>query len=404
MFSGILIPDLGIWDRLFRRGMSVRAADSGKPLSELIGTGTGAIYEEDSTAYACITTIAESCAALPFRAIRINDGLPVDPGVDTSAASFNRMMARRIDGLTAFAFWTQVFVDMAKHGNAFLSPITMNDILIDLARIDPSTVEVRRDESRRIVYEIGGTRDRDILHIRLPILDSDTTMKGTPPMRTRSRAARLASGGNEFVLKRLTEGIPPTDILLSDEPFTVAEVESLRDVDTSSPRFAARYGGGIRDVKSYGRPPQDADTRELREQSVLEIARRFGVPAPIIGLNITQWGSGVEALARMFYRFTLRGYLTNVEAAVSTLFGPRFEARFDVTPLLVPDADTKAKVSNALTGAGAATMNEIRKMWDLPPLDGGDDLISATQESQPAEEEADDLSDEEIEAAIGAGI
>lgn len=382
-----------------------RVADSGKPARDLLNEfGDDEIFEEDSTAYACVRTIAETCGALKLRAVRLADGLPVDPGSGTDAAAFNRMMThQRISGLTPYTFWSQVFIDLAKHGNAWVQPLYNDGRLDDLLRLPPGSVSVDRSESGELIYTANDQRLFDVRHIKLPSIGGEDDLLGTPPLRQKTRAMQLSLGGYDYVLKRLEKTMPPADMIVSDDPFTADEVKSLREIEAKGDRFATRFAGGaIRDIKSVGHSPQDTETRELREQSVQEIARRFGVPAPIIGLNITQWGSGVEALARMFYRFTLRAYLTNVEAAISTLFGRGFVAQFDVSPLLVPDTETKVQVSNALTGSGIATLNEVRKLWDLPAIDkdkGGDDLLSPTQQAgtaaQPGEEqEREELANE----------
>ena len=63
--------------------------------------------------------------------------------------------------------------------------------------------------------------------------------------------------------------------------------------------------------------PQNADTSTLRSQQVTSIARAFGIPAPLIGENVTQWGSGISELARLYWKFGARQHLTRLLHAAS---------------------------------------------------------------------------------------
>lgn len=66
------------------------------------------------------------------------------------------------------------------------------------------------------------------------------------------------------------------------------------------------FGGAT--AKNLKSSPADADAVNLRMSQVEEIARYYGVPAPLIGLHVTQWGSGLEQLARLMWRYSTRLY------------------------------------------------------------------------------------------------
>ena len=48
--------------------------------------------------------------------------------------------------------------------------------------------------------------------------------------------------------------------------------------------------------------PQDREARGLREFQVEEIAKVYGVPAPLVGVQVTEWGAGIEQLSKLFWR------------------------------------------------------------------------------------------------------
>jgi HK97 family phage portal protein len=153
------------------------------------------------------------------------------------------------------------------------------------------------------------------------------------------------------------------------------------------------YGG----VRNVGKPlllfggakatelsisPDDAQLLESRKFQVEEIARIYGVPPFMIGHNekTTSWGSGVEAMGSGFVRYTLRRHLhaiTNEFNRKLIRRGKRF-CEFDTSDLERPSfKDFTESLRAGLGRAGERpifSQNEARARFNLPPVDGGDDL------------------------------
>ena len=131
---------------------------------------------------------------------------------------------------------------------------------------------------------------------------------------------------------------------------------------------------------------QDAQLLETRQFGVEEIARIFGVPPHMIGKTdaATSWGSGIEQMSIGFVRYTLRRHLDMIQQEINRKLFPRgkmFYGEFNTDALL--DGDSKAQAeyfAKALGGPGTQgwmTTNEVRKLKNLPPIAGGDELIKA---------------------------
>lgn len=152
--------------------------------------------------------------------------------------------------------------------------------------------------------------------------------------------------------------------------------------------------GGI-DVKTLSMNAEDSQLLETRQFGVEEIARIFGVPPHMIGKTdaSTSWGSGIEQMSIGFVRYTLRRHLDMIQQEVNRKMWPRslqFFAEFNTDALL--DGDSKAQAeyfAKALGGPGAQgwmTVNEVRKLKNMPPIAGGDQLVMSGSVPQQGEQ------------------
>ena len=126
--------------------------------------------------------------------------------------------------------------------------------------------------------------------------------------------------------------------------------------------------------------PEDAQLLETRRFGIEEICRVFGVPPHMIGHteNSTSWGTGLEQQTLGFQKFTLRRRLKRIEQALEKqLRTPADRAagisiEFNLEGLLRGDSEGRASFYNTMTQIGAMTINEVRALENLPPVEGGD--------------------------------
>ncbi|RYG75568.1 MAG: phage portal protein, partial [Alphaproteobacteria bacterium] len=126
--------------------------------------------------------------------------------------------------------------------------------------------------------------------------------------------------------------------------------------------------------------PEDAQMLETRRFSVEEIARVFGVPPHMIGHteNSTSWGTGLEQQTLGFVKFTLRRRLERIEQSLEKqLLTAQDRAagvtiEFNLEGLLRGDSANRATFYREMTQIGVMTINEVRALENLPPVEGGD--------------------------------
>jgi HK97 family phage portal protein len=129
--------------------------------------------------------------------------------------------------------------------------------------------------------------------------------------------------------------------------------------------------------------PEDAQLIETRKYEKGDICTAFGVPPIMIGDSekTTSWGTGIEQITIGFVRYTLKPHLVRWEEELNRkLFGsPKRFVEFEVDGLLRGDSKAQADYfTAALGGPGAGpgwmTVNEVRKLRNLEPVDNGDEL------------------------------
>ncbi|WP_233383040.1 phage portal protein [Methylobacterium sp. C25] len=135
--------------------------------------------------------------------------------------------------------------------------------------------------------------------------------------------------------------------------------------------------------KPLGANAKDAQSHETRGYQVEEIARIFGVPRPLLMVDETSWGSGIEALGRFFVAFALGPWFEAWQQAVEVALlnddeAEQYEAKFNPGALLRGSMADQAEYFAKALGAGGQqpwmTPNEVRETLDMPAHDDGNRL------------------------------
>lgn len=146
-------------------------------------------------------------------------------------------------------------------------------------------------------------------------------------------------------------------------------------------RRVAIFEGGIK-PEAIGMTNDDAQIIPVLEQGVAQIARTFGVPLHLIGETSkqTSWGTGIEQQSIGFVTYYMRPKFVIWEQALNkTLMSKdmrkRFFFEFNMDGLLRGDFKTRMEGFALMIQWGLSTPNEIRKLMNLPPVEGGDERL-----------------------------
>jgi HK97 family phage portal protein len=136
-------------------------------------------------------------------------------------------------------------------------------------------------------------------------------------------------------------------------------------------------------------PPTDAKSAQLHEVSAAQveaIARIFGVPRPLMMVDDTSWGSGIEQLAILFVRFALAPLMKAWEEAIARTLIPDsqwgvLEPDYDERELLRGTLKDQAEFFAKALGSGGhrpwMEANEVRELSGLGSHRDGNGLVAA---------------------------
>jgi HK97 family phage portal protein len=144
----------------------------------------------------------------------------------------------------------------------------------------------------------------------------------------------------------------------------------------------------------------DAQFLQSRQFQIEEVARWTGVPPHLLMQTEkqTSWGTGVEEQQRAMGRTVLAPWANRLEGRGSRLLANPRWLEIDFSGLERPSPDKEIELLLAQTGKPFLTVNEARKIRNLPPIEGGDELGSPAPAPAPAPDD-EPVEDEEEEDA-----
>ena len=171
--------------------------------------------------------------------------------------------------------------------------------------------------------------------------------------------------------------------LMFDTWLTKAQREQAKELYSGMSETAFNKGklwileGGVK-YESDNVNPDVMQMIQTRGFQVSEIARFFGVPEVMIGGGgaTSAWPASFEQQLLSFLTFTLQDYVDEWESAIksSLVFDNKTFADHDTTQFIKMDSVAKGALHSSWVQNGLKTRNEIRKINNDQPVEGGDVL------------------------------
>lgn len=126
--------------------------------------------------------------------------------------------------------------------------------------------------------------------------------------------------------------------------------------------------------------PKDTLDIEGRREAEILIASCYFVPPELVGAREGNY-SNIEAFRQMLYRDVIGPWIVTFEQAINAQLTPivaggrPLYVEANVEAKLRGSFEEQAKVLQTSTGAPWLTRNEARSRANLPPVDGGDELV-----------------------------
>lgn len=339
-----------------------------------------------SAVWACVNLLSGTIASLPLMVYQRDRGgervvakdhplyrvLHDSPNYDQTSVDFWEYACAAIE------LWGNAYARVERSAGQVRGLHPINPALVSVRRLSNGTLEYRWSEDGKSYVET----DRTMLHIRgfggNPLGGMSTLHFGRNTFSL-ARAIDRSAGGT------FRNGLRPSFQLVFEKWLTPEQRQLAETVlmekyvgAMNSGRPYISEGGAKLETLSIN--PEDAQMLESRGFSVEEICRFFGVPPFMIGHTekSTSWGTGLEQQTLGFQKFTLRRRLKRIEQACEKqLLTPDDRARgvtieFNLEGLLRADSAGRASFYREMTQIGAMTINEVRALENLPPVEGGD--------------------------------
>jgi HK97 family phage portal protein len=389
----------------FRREVSIRDPNGwGEPANSAAGESvTASSLLGLSAAWACVNLLSGTISSLPLMVYKTSrDGART---VAREHPLYRLLHDSPNFDQTCVDFWDFMASSLELQGNAYARVFRNGATVTALSPIRPDIVTVKRAANGQLRYswsEDGKSFDFDqteIFHVR--------GFGGNPL----GGLSTLAFGRNTFGLAAAIDraagttfanGLRPSGVLTFDK-FLTPDQRELAET-----RLVGKFVGSM----NAGRPmvleggtkweqltinPEDAQMLQSRAFSVEEVCRFFGVPPFMVGHTekTTSFGTGLEQQILGFQKFTLRRRLKRIEQAAEKQLltaddrSKGVTIEFNLEGLLRGDSGARAAFYSSGLTNGWMTINEVRALENLPPVEGGDvprmqsQNVPITQAGQP---------------------
>lgn len=362
---------------------------------------------QSSAVYACVRVIAEDIATLPWHTfIKKQDGSR--DRIATSPVEYV-LNTRTNPDVGPFHFRETIIAHALTWGNGYA------EIARDLAGrvsemyiIAPDRVEVGRDNSGKVVYEInnsGGPNtylgSRDVFHLHGIGFDG---LVGYSMVGQAARSIGLSLSVEEFGAQFFGNGATlggvikiPAESRLSDDAKKAVRETFNKEHKTSKNAHKIEILDAGMEYQDIGVQPNNGQFIESRQHQVEEICRWFRVSPQKVAHLLRMTFNNVEQLSIDHVNDTLMPWITRLEDEANyKLFGLQNRNQYTkliTNALLRGDSEARTKFYRELWNLGVLSTNEIREYEELNPVPDGDKrfvqmnmttLEKAGEEPEPA--------------------
>lgn len=340
-----------------------------------------------TAAMRAVRILSDTAGALPLRLMRRTGDIPE---AARDHPLYKRLHRRPSKYQTAAPFISQLVTSLALWNQAYIRAdgfgtrrsLTALSPLVTRPEVYNDGMDLRwrlHENGKQVVLELG-----DIIPIdafRMP-----GAIEGMTAAGMHNEAFSLAIAAEEYGARFFASGGRPSGVLSTEKILKEDQREQLRKSykDLLTSRGVEDMGklhvleGGVK-YQSISSPADESQFLQTRKFAVQDIGRIFGVPPHMLGEMDRATYANAEQNNQEFLTYTLMPYLNVIEEAINCYLIPEREqdeyfVKFSVEGLLRADAAGRASFYQQGRVGGWLTANEIRRLEDLPRVEGADDL------------------------------
>lgn len=383
---------MNIWHILtsfFRR--ETKSGEALAPSAARTGATSLLVYGDQTalcvaTVFRCVKLLSESVANLPLQYLKQRDGIFLDAGDDR----FDYLLNVQPDyAVNAFDFWRQVVQELLLDGNAYIVPV-YNFVSMKLDRLALCGRGTVMHDTIHDTYTVrdlnngvsGVYSEEEIIHIKG--LTSRDSKHGVSVLTYARQTMNIAATGDQETHNRFANGGNVRGIVSNDTSVRGFGEYQDEQLQKTAESIDNRFQSGERivslpgqvDFKQISLSSTDMQFLESRKFTVIEICRFFSVPPTFVYADTSNNYKTVEQADVDFLSHTLNPLLRNIEIELRRkLIAPslckKYKFKFDRRELFACDLNGMMNYGTKLLQIGT-TVNEVRRMNNLTPVDGGD--------------------------------
>lgn len=336
----------------------------------------------------CVNLISRSIGMLPLK-LHENGGDP-----DRAASHpLNAVLAQHPnDWQTSFTFKSTMQARALLDGDAYAYPIRSRGRVIRLIPLRRGQVTWKQNDDWSVEYHVtrpDGSQmtvpASEMFHLRDTSLDG---VGGLSRVRYAREAIGLAAQAEKAAAKlfkngMLLGGYLSTEQKLSDTAYKRLKESKIGYTGAENAQGWPIFEEGLTAAK-LGQTSAESQHLENRRHQIEEIARAFDTPRPLLMMDETSWGSGIEQLGLFFVTFGLAPWFVSWEQEIARVLlneeeRDRFYAKFNERALLRGSLQSQAEFFAKALGAGGQdpwmTVDEVREKSDLRKAGGASDQL-----------------------------
>ena len=327
-----------------------------------------------SAVYACVRLISDTVSTLPYDQFIRRDGqrFPYRPK--------DGWVGRPSMEMPPTTFWKQVLISLLLDGNAFVLISRSGNEIVELTPLNPKQVRIEKENGRK-VYIIAENRrvtDDQMLHVTEMLMPGQ--LRGVSRIEQAKESLGLGLALEEYAAQFFGNGAYAGGVLEFPDKLSPEQRKEIRETWNSvhqGPRRAHRvgmlWGGGKFNPLTVD--PSASQLVDQRKFAVEEVARIFRVPPFMLGVseNAAMAFASIEQQQLFFRQHTIQPYVQIIEDHFQQLLeNPSTFLKFNMSSIVRADLATRYSSYNTALLAGFMSVNDVRRLEDMGPVDEGD--------------------------------
>ena len=378
------------------------------------------VLSRNSTVMSCVGVKARALAQLPKTVYaKLPDGTLVDALTSDAVGARDKAKAKQVLNLlyspnnfqSAYEFWYQWSMWQDLSGETFTLWWRKNQqdsmsTPLEMYNLDSTLITTQITETRYPAYRLStpsyGFNKDELLAAHQVMHITEAAWQGSAGFNKGILATELVALDQDIDLYAnfiMQNGAKPTGMFVTDQVIPDAKYKEIaarlkeawasmtgsKTTDLSKPGQGMLLDQGMRYQPLDMLTLQDADCRELKNQTMKRLCGLFGVPPAMVGIADQKYNN-TQTMMDEFYKSCMYPMVINIEQKLNQhlLKGyPSLCIRFDTKEFLKGAPLDQMNFVTAGVSAGILTPNEAREYLNMPKMDGADDLESKSAPQEP---------------------